>query len=208
MDNIKDVLWNKYPINDKYIYVLDHGYYHTPEVVWHIATLFNNQNSLLCKNIQLANKYKTRYQHNEDIFIHIRAGDIFSTSLWWGGEKKVKPSLGNYIKILTSLQGKYKNIFLASDNFDNEICLSLIQKYKCILYDKEPIDTIQFGATCKYVILSSGTFSLTIGIMALYSTVYISKEAGQIIVDNKIQYWHPSYYHILPHTNGSKYKMI
>ena len=81
-------LWNKYPISDKHIYVLDRGYYHTPEVIWHIATLFNNQNSLLCKNIQLANKYKTRYQHNEDIFIHIRAGDIFSTSLWWSGEKK------------------------------------------------------------------------------------------------------------------------
>jgi len=207
INNIKDVLWDKYPLNDKNIYILAEGFYHTPEVIWHIATTFNTQN-LLCKNIQIANKYKERYQNNEDIFIHIRAGDVFSTSLWWSEEKKIKPSLDYYIKIITSLQGKYKDIFLASDNFDNEICLSLVQKYNCILYDKDPIDTIQFGSTCKYVIMSSGTYSMAIGVMSLYGTVWLSKEAGQIIVDNKIKYWHYNYYYILPETNKNKYKII
>ena len=81
INNIKDVLWDKYPLNDKNIYILAEGFYHMSEVIWHIEITFNTQN-LLCKNIQIANNIKRDIRIMKIYLIHIRAGDIFSTSLW------------------------------------------------------------------------------------------------------------------------------
>ena len=59
---------------------------------------------------------------------------------------------------------------------------SLIEKYNLIPVVKDEVETIQFGSTCKHIILSQGTFSYFIGILAFYSDIYYS--------NNGIDMWH------------------
>lgn len=56
-------------------YNLQEGYYQSPNHIKHITNYFSNHDNELCKSIIDNNKFK--YKNNNDIFIHIRAGDIF-----------------------------------------------------------------------------------------------------------------------------------
>jgi hypothetical protein len=38
--------------------------------------------------------------------------------------------------------------------------------------DINEVDTIKFASTCKYIILSNGTFSWMIGVFAFFSDIY------------------------------------
>jgi len=41
-----------------------------------------------------------------------------------------------------------------------------------ILIDYDEIDTIKFASTCKYIILSYGSYSAIIGYLSFYSIIY------------------------------------
>ena len=77
---------------------------------------------------------------------------------------------------------KYNNIYISSDDFNSELIKNVKKKYpKIIFINKDPIETIQFGSTCKFIILSHGTFSAIIGYLAFYSTIYYPG------------FWHPKW---------------
>ena len=111
------------------------------------------------------NKYKEKYNNNNDCFIHIRLGDV---SKW-------NPGLIYYDNILSKLN--VNKIFISSDSPDDQIIKNILEKYKnSELYKKNEVDTILFASTNKYIILSNGTFSAIIGYLSFFSTVYYVRQ--------------------------------
>jgi hypothetical protein len=68
-------------------------------------------------------------------------------------------------------------------------------KYNLKIIDYDEVNTVMFGSTCKYIVLSNGTFSWLIGFLAYYSNIYypkiIHKWHGDIFIFdswNEIEY--------------------
>ena len=140
---------------------IDLCYFQTKE----ISNLIFNYISTTCKdNIIKCNKFKERYNNNNDIFIHFRLGDVIKI--------RIKPDY--YINIINTIN--YNNIYISSDSLNDKEILKIKEMFKNVhLIDHNEIDTIHFGSTCKNVILSHGSFSAIIGYMAFYSNVYCYK---------------------------------
>jgi hypothetical protein len=102
-------------------------------------------------------------QKNNDCFIHVRLGDV---AQW-------NPGAAHYLDILATLN--VDRVYVSTDSPDHPIVQPLLQKAQ--LYQGTPTETILFAASCRYVILSHGTFSGMIGYLANESTVYFVKES-------------------------------
>ena len=128
------------------------------------------QNHLInnMKNIMDKNPYKERYKNNNDLFLHIRLTDA----------KQWNVGIDYFIHCINTI--KYDNIYIGSDNFNDELIKKIKTLYPSVIFiDKNPIETIQFGSTCKNIILSHGSFSAVIGYLAFFSNVYFkNKESG------------------------------
>jgi hypothetical protein len=124
------------------------------------------QNLEIQNHIIRANKFSQRYQNNSDIFIHVRLGDV----------AMFNPGFGYYDKVVQMLAHKKPPyVYISSDSIDSPICKMIISKYSAKVIDYDYIDTLKFASTCKYIILSHGSFSATIGNLAFYSDVYYPK---------------------------------
>jgi len=125
------------------------------------------RSDLIRNKIMLANKFQHRYNNNTDIFIHVRLGDV----------PDFNPGILYYDKIIQRLLLKNpNNLFISSDTIDHPLCKLLLNKYKgsiSIQYDY--IDTLMFASTCKYIVLSHGSFSATIGNLGFFSEIYYPK---------------------------------
>lgn len=114
-------------------------------------------------NIINKNIFKSRYQNNNDVFIHVRLGDIIN----------LNAGLSYYEKVLNNM--KFDNGYISSDSINHKICNTLIKKYNLKIINKNIIETIMFASTCHNVILSNGTFSWLIGLLSFYSNIYYPK---------------------------------
>ena len=113
------------------------------------------------KNIINNNIFNERYNNNNDVFIHIRLGDV----------EKYNPGFEYYDKILSSIN--FKNGYIGSDSFNHEICQNITKKYSNIkFFDCDEISTIKFASTCKFMIMSHGSFSAIIGYLSFFSQIY------------------------------------
>ena len=113
------------------------------------------------KGIMDANPFRNRYSSNKDLFVHIRLGDVIQYS----------PGVAYYLKAIASVP--FEKLYIASDSPSHPIVQEICRTYpdaSIVQYD--PVQTIQFGSTCKNIILSHGTFSAVIGYLAYDSTVY------------------------------------
>ena len=110
------------------------------------------------------NIYKYRYNNNNDLFVHVRLDDV----------KIHNAGFEYYDKILSSI--KFDKGYIASDEITHEICKKLIKKYNLKVINLPEIPTIMFGSTCRYVVLTSGTFSFVIGILSFFSKVFYLKQ--------------------------------
>lgn len=107
------------------------------------------------------NPFQNRYNHNNDVFIHIRLGDV----------AQYNPGLAYYKKAIEECASN-GTIYLSTDEPSHPIVQEL-QKYpNTTLLSYDEIQTIQFGSTCRFIILSHGSFSAVIGYMGFLSTVY------------------------------------
>lgn len=116
-------------------------------------------------NIINNNEFKERYNSNKDIFIHIRLGDV----------AYLNPGLNYYLRAIKNIEQieQINNLYISSDEFDHNIIHEIIKEYPNItIVNDDEIKTIKFASTCKYVILSHGSFSAIIGYLAYYSNVY------------------------------------
>uniref|UniRef100_A0A6C0KU92 Uncharacterized protein n=1 Tax=viral metagenome TaxID=1070528 RepID=A0A6C0KU92_9ZZZZ len=105
------------------------------------------------------NKYKDRYNNNNDVFVHVRLDDA----------SQYCPPIEYFEHALDSLQ--FTNGYISSDSIDDEFCKKLINKYNLQVVKEDAPTTIQFGSTCNHVVLSGGTFSWMIGVMGFHSDI-------------------------------------
>jgi hypothetical protein len=134
------------------------NFFQTKEICHTIYNYLKNSKQYIINK----NNFKERYNNNNDIFIHIRLGDAES----------VNPGKNYYFKAIQSVI-QYDNIYISSDTPQHPIINEIINIYpflKILNYDE--INTIQFASTCKYVILSHGTFSAIIGYLSFFSNIY------------------------------------
>ena len=117
-------------------------------------------------NIMECNPYKERYNNNNDLYIHVRLGDIAKINLNLGIEYYKKAIEMNH----------FDHIYISTDTKNHEIIKTLLDTYSnASLVTYKEINTIQFASTCKNIILSHGTFSAIIGYLSYFSTVYYPK---------------------------------
>jgi len=111
-----------------------------------------------------ANPFHFNYQNNNDIFVHIRLGDVADKN----------PGFAYYEKVLKSLETKgYGRIFLSSDSPFHPICQKIFKEFRNTSFVQfDEIQTIQYATTCRYVVLSHGSFSAIIGYLSFFSEVY------------------------------------
>jgi len=110
--------------------------------------------------IKACNPFRERYQKNQDVFVHIRLGDvpIFSPGMFY------------YVNTLQSLS--FDHLYLSTDSPEDPMVKHLLQAYPSTLVLEDEVTTLQFASTAKYVVLSHGTFSGIMGYLAFDSTVY------------------------------------
>jgi hypothetical protein len=107
------------------------------------------------------NTFKENYNTNNDLFIHIRLTDA---SCW-------NPGLEYYLKGILHIN--FDKLYITSDDLSHIIIKEITNKYpSTILLTYDEINTIQFGSTCKHIILSHGSFSAIIGYLAFFSNIY------------------------------------
>ena len=117
------------------------------------------------KRIINHNNFKDRYKSNDDLFIHVRLGDI---------KDKTKDLETYYTNCISDL--KWETGYIASDSLDHNLCKYLIEKFSLIPLVYDEINTIMFASTCNKIILSGGTFSWLIGFFAYFSNTIIYPE--------------------------------
>ena len=125
--------------------------------------LINNIQNIIDKN-----PYNERYNNNNDVFLHIRLTDV----------KRFNVGIEYYIHCINLLN--YDNIYIGSDDFNDDLITKLQTLYPSVIFiKKDQIETIQFGSTCKNIILSHGSFSAVIGFLGFFSNVYfMNKDPG------------------------------
>mgnify|MGYP001409955471 CR=1 FL=1 len=141
---------------------------HGPEISNHIYKYLQTEKQK--KSVTNKNPFKERYKNNNDLFVHIRLGDI---------HPKFSININYYIESIKKIS--FKDLYIASDSLNSDFIKKILEKYpNAILLKKDQIETIQFGSTCKNVLLSHGTYSAFIGYLSYYSSVYYSesKENG------------------------------
>ena len=164
----------------------DKSYFQTKEITNFLYERLRTDNSKL--SIIEHNPFNYRYELNNDIYVHIRLGDmahntpglqyfvntinkILSAKMM---ERDKRERDGGFTNedISTHLQVTDK-IYISTDEPTHHIIRTLIDMYpETILLTYNEIHTIQYASTCKHVILSHGSFSAIIGYLSFFSTVY------------------------------------
>ena len=151
-----DSIYNDY-IKDKNIIYCQYG--QTSKIAQYIYNKIRNDDKeqIIEKNI-----YKDRYNSNNDIFLHVRLGDIKNLNFRTGYE---------YYDIALS-QLDFDTGYISSDTIEHIDCQNLIKKYNLQVYSSNEVETVQFASTCKKLILSNGTFSWMMGVFGFFSDIY------------------------------------
>jgi len=159
-DNFYNLISENIKIN-KNIEVSQHMYNQTKDFAHYIKKyIYENdqKNKIIEKNI-----FNIRYDNNNDVFIHIRLGDV----------PHLNPGFTYYDKVLSNL--KFEKGYISSDSIGDPICIELIKKYNLTIFNGDEVHTIMFASTCKNIVLSHGTFSWLIGLLGFYSNIYYPK---------------------------------
>jgi hypothetical protein len=128
-------------------------------------------------SIKEKNPFRDRYGTNRDIGIHLRLDDASAYA----------PSLEYYMSLLDHLsKNEIGTIYITTDEPEHTMVQCLLDRYeRSMLYVGNEIETLQFFSTCKYLLLSQGTFSAMIG--------YLAFDSNEIYIPDKVIKfeWHP-----------------
>jgi hypothetical protein len=133
------------------------------------------------KSICDANPFRDRYKTTNDAFIHIRLDDA---TQW-------NPGYEYYTRALTSArkQRPHSNVYISSDSPHHPLVQRLLKETSGVFFQDTEIRTWQFASTCPSIVLSHGTFSWMIGVLAFDSTV---------IYPARTSIWHGTIYECMP----------
>ena len=84
--------------------------------------------------------------------------------------------MGYYLKALGLF--KFNKLYISSDESNHKIIKDITKIHDAEILNYNEIQTIQFGSTCKNVVLSHGSFSAVIGYLSFFSNIYY-KEYGE-----------------------------
>ena len=167
-------------------------------------------------SIMNANPFANRYNANNDIFIHIRLDDV----------ERFNPGLNYYLHAIRDVVGETtemdgtmddergvsdetdngsRKIYISSDGPHHSIVQDILAKYSnAELLNYNEVQTIQFGSTCKHVILSHGSFSAVIAYLSFFSNVmYPEYEPGKIwygdLLSIEVEGWKRCNSHLVNH---------
>jgi hypothetical protein len=137
----------------------NNNYFQTKDITTFLYNYLQSDN--IKSNIINKNQFKQKYNNNNDLFVHIRLGDV----------AHFNPGIDYYINTIANIN--FDKLYISTDEKNHCIITQLIKKYpNIILINYNEINTIQFGSTCKNIILSHGSFSAIIGYLSFYSNVY------------------------------------
>jgi hypothetical protein len=111
-------------------------------------------------NIIDKNPFNNRYNTNNDLYIHIRLGDVAQYS----------PGINYYMNAIKTIV--FDNLYISTDDPTHDIVKQIIHSYPATkILDYNEILTIQFASTCKNIVLSHGSFSALIGYLSFFSKI-------------------------------------
>jgi hypothetical protein len=139
-------------------------------------------------DIKSTNPHHARYETNNDVFIHVRLGDVPFHN----------PGFAYYDRVLSGLE--FTTGYITSDTINHPICLALIRKYRLQIINPHAQieDILQLGSTCKHIILSAGTFSWLIGLLGFHSQIYYPDPSQK-------RRWHGNIFECMPGWNKISY---
>jgi hypothetical protein len=147
------------PVN-KNLLMFPNTYFQTPELSMFLRDYLCS--APIRSSIESHNRYASRYNNNNDVFVHVRLGDITGTV-------HTMP-LSYYESALSKIS--FSGGYISSDSPDHEICKTLSEKYGLTIFNDDDVGTVMMAATCKHLVLSHGTYSWLMGILGYYSEVY------------------------------------
>lgn len=116
---------------------------------------------IIKQNIIEKNPYKQRYNVNNDLYIHIRLTDA----------QQWNPGIKYYLNTIKNIN--CDNLYISTDDPNHSIVKEILELYpQGNLINNDEVNTIQFASTCKYIVLSHGSFSALIGYLSFYSVVF------------------------------------
>lgn len=146
----------------------NNNYFQTKEITNFLYNYLHN--NTVKQNIINKNPFNFRYNANNDLFVHIRLTDV----------AEFNPGINYYMKVISNIN--FENLFVSTDDVNHCIIHQIIEEYpnmNIICYDE--IKTIQFGSTCKNIILSHGSFSAVLGYLSFFSNInYPEYESNKI----------------------------
>ena len=152
-DNFMDLIQS--PDSKEYIFTLDdisvRAFYQTREFALYLAQHFANP--LIRNPILQSNPFKSRYNTNRDVFVHVRLGDV---PQW-------TPSKSYFETALHAVP--FEGGYISSDSPTHPLVQELMANYKLRLVQDTEVRTLQLASTCRYLVLSQGTFSFMMGIL-------------------------------------------
>lgn len=154
-NNYLHILENNYESSN--IIITNNNWYQSKKFCLIIQNYFNKKENK--ELIKKTNIFSNRYGKNNDLFIHVRLGDI---------SDKTQFLFPYYEKMLSTI--KFEKGYISSDSIDSPICKVLIQKYNLEIVNYSDVETIMFGSTCNNIIMSGGSFSWLIGFLAFESS--------------------------------------
>ena len=135
------------------------NYFQTKAIISVLYNYLHKDN--IKQNIIGNNNFKERYSNNNDLFIHIRLGDV----------ARFNPGIKYYINAIQNIN--FENLYISTDDKNNNMIIELLRLYPSSkLTEFDEIKTFQFASTCKHIILSHGSFSAIIGYLSYFSNVY------------------------------------
>lgn len=94
----------------------------------------------------------------EDLYIHIRSGDIFVSKM---SSYYAQPPLCFYINLIENF--KFKNIYIISSDKNNPVIQKLINRYPYIIYNKNPIIQDIYSLINAYnIVISMSSFVISL----------------------------------------------
>lgn len=170
--NFMEYITNPEPLQTNIHFHQHSNYFQTKDFVNYLQQYFTKNKWF--EVIVNQNKFRGQYKNNENIYVHVRLGDVIRHNPGFDYYDRCLSQIINYRDQNTTTSGSAK-AYISSDSIGHPICQALIQKYGLIIVSLNEVETILFASTCKYLILSNGTFSWLIGFLGVFSHVFYPK---------------------------------
>jgi hypothetical protein len=139
-------------ISGEHIFSMGNVYFQTKEFALYLADYFLKPEHQA--PIRAVNPFRERYSTNRSVYVHVRLGDKMHDNI---------SSKAYFEKALQAIP--FEDGYISSDISYHPIVQELAEEYNLITIRDTEIRTIQMASTCRYLVLSQGTFSFMIGIL-------------------------------------------